>query len=60
MLRAACPKVETPAMPGEAPDGSKTTLDALWEAWPKVTPAGPRTVHETKGILKQLETFLVV
>ncbi len=46
--------------PGSPPptQSAEVTFDAIWEAWSKVTATAPRTVHETRGILRQLEVFL--
>jgi len=56
-LKAAFPAVPLPVKPSRT-EAAVLTFDAIWEAWSRVTTTAPRTVHETKGILKQLATFL--
>lgn len=53
-IRQELPEVSTPLL---LVDG-RVTFDDIWERWSKVTSIGARTIHETKGILKQLEAFL--
>ncbi|MGG5823955.1 DUF6538 domain-containing protein [Falsiroseomonas sp. HW251] len=56
-VRAAFPAIPVPVKPTRT-ETVVVTFDAIWERWSKVTATAPRTVHETKGILKQLEAFL--
>jgi integrase len=34
------------------------TFDEIWNAWSKVTTTNPKTIHETRGMLRMLSEFL--
>lgn len=58
LARSMYPTAKVPAVTARAPAKPSFTLEAMWQGWSDVTATGARTVHETLGMLKQLQSFL--
>jgi integrase len=51
-------KVALPQVAQTAPPSPKLSFDDMWQKWKLATNTKARTVHETRGMLHQLEEFL--